>query len=67
MSDYIDTGDRIVVTEGVREPTHARTALPELEGLHGEVLDNDGWGRCRVLLDDGRTVTLWNAKDLAPE
>lgn len=66
MSGYIDAGDR-VVTDGVREATHARAARPELVGKHGTVQTNDGWGRCLVAFDDGTSATLWNAKDLTRE
>lgn len=64
---YITVGDRVVVTEGVLEDEHMRKAKPELVGQHGVVEDEDGWGFCRVRLDDGSMASLWNEKDLARE
>jgi len=64
---YLDAGDRVVVTEGVREDTHARAARPDLVGKRGIVRSNDGWGLCHVEFNDGTFATLWNAKDLERE
>ena len=64
---YIDKGDRVIVTEGILESAHGRSAQPKLLGKHGIVEHNDGWGRCDVLFDDGTRATLWNVKDLERE
>lgn len=64
---YIDTGDRVVITAGLAEPEHARSARPEHVGKHGVVESNDGWGRCEVLLDCGARIMAWNGKDLELE
>ena len=61
---YIDVGDHVFVTEGVLEDTHKRKARPELVGKQGLVVENDGWGFCRVLIEDGTYAHLWNTKDL---
>ena len=64
---WIDAGDRVVVTDGIRERAHARSPRPEAAGKHGIVEENDGWGRCDVLLDDGTRILAWNGKDLVRE
>ena len=61
---YIDTGDRVRLTEALRDATHARPAYPALVGATGTVVGNDGWGLCRVALDDGGYVSAWNGIDL---
>lgn len=61
---YIGAGDRVIVTEGIKEKAHARRPRPELVGMKGIVMENDGWGLCKVELDDGTWASLWNAKDL---
>lgn len=67
ISDYLDHGDRVIVTDGVLEDAHARSARPELVGKHGVIVENDGWGRCVVVFDDGTQATLWNKLDLERE
>ena len=67
MSDYIDTGDRVVVTEHISEAEHARGTYADVAGQHGVVESNDGWGRCTVLLDSGQRITAWNGVDLVRE
>lgn len=62
--DFIDVGDHVFVTEGILEDAHMRKARPELLGKQGLVVENDGWGFCRVLLEDGTYANLWNKKDL---
>lgn len=63
----IVVGDRVVITDGVREATHKRPACPHIEGLHGIVSDEDGWGFCTVEIDGGSRARLWNVKDLRKE
>lgn len=62
--DWIDVGDRVVVTDRIAKPEHMRSARPEAAGQHGEVVSNDGWGLCRVQLDNGTRITAWNGIDL---
>jgi hypothetical protein len=67
--EYIDTGDRIVVKDVTPEHNgFGSTSLKEHHlGMHGIVSYNDGWGHCRVLLDNGDEVSCWNGKHLEYE
>lgn len=65
--EYIDQGDRVIVTAGIAEPTHQRLGVPAAAGQHGVVLDQDGWGLCTVRLDNGAEICAWNGKDLERE
>jgi hypothetical protein len=64
---FIDAGDRVVVKDAIADEAHARTPKPEAAGKRGVVESNDGWGLCRVLLDDGTQIMAWNTKDLERE
>jgi hypothetical protein len=61
---YIDTGDRVRLTDALRDDVHLRPAAPDLVGATGTVVSNDGWGLCRVALDDGGYAQAWNGIDL---
>jgi hypothetical protein len=52
---YIDRGDRVKVRN------------VKAFGAHGIVISNNGWGRCEVRLDDGRTLDFMNVRDLIYE
>lgn len=65
MSDYIDSGDRVVVTGNAR--VLGSDNLTDHQGKHGLVIGNDGWGKCSVQLDDGSYITAWNDADLTRE
>lgn len=67
--NYIDTGDRIVVssTDNANTGFGGGSLRPEHLGMHGKVLRNDGWGHCSVLLDNGDEVSCWNGANLSLE
>jgi hypothetical protein len=66
---YIDTGDRVIIksVELVHNGFGGTSLRPEHLGMHGIVLRNDGWGHCRVQLDNGDEISCWNGKHLDSE
>lgn len=67
MADHIDAGDRVVIASDGNITGFGGQTLTKHKGKHGVVLTNDGWGLCRVLLDDGEEVSAWNGADLEKE
>lgn len=67
MAEYLTDGDRVVVLEHISQDAHARTPRPEAAGHHGEIINNDGWGLCKVRLDNGEVIYAWNNADLTRE
>ena len=63
---WIDAGDRVIVKcgENVGNGFGGSNIAERHEGMHGLVLSNDGFGHCRVLLDNGETISCWNGKNL---
>lgn len=62
---YIDTGDRIVVkATGTSNGFGSSTLKDEHVGMHGIVVSNDGYGNCRVKLDNGEYASCWNGQSL---
>jgi hypothetical protein len=64
---YISTGDRVVIKSRGHQTGFGGNDLSKHIGKHGEVLHEDGFGLCRVALDDGSRVTAWNSADLEYE
>ena len=64
---FIDKGDRVVIKSDGHPNGFGGQVLTEHKGKHGLVLSNDGFGRCSVLLDDGKAVDCWNGADLERE
>lgn len=64
MKAYITVGDRVTIL-----PSRGLGAsdLRPHDGKHGVVIEEDGWGFCRVRLDDGTEVFAWNLRDLQHE
>lgn len=64
---YIDKGDRVVIKSDGTQTGFGGNNLKEHKGKHGIVLRNDGFGLCKVKLDDGNEVSAWNSADLMRE
>jgi len=62
---YLDKGDRVVIVGNTN--ALGSSDLSEVQGIHGEVIYNNGWGLCQVKLDNGETVSAWNDADLKLE
>ncbi len=62
--EYITVGDRVVISPN--RGLGASNLRPH-DGKHGVVIKEDGYGYCKVRLDDGTEVYAWNIRDLERE
>jgi len=64
MNRIPDVGDRVVIVSDGHPNGFGGQLLAQYKGMHCVIVSNDGFGRCDVRLDNGRTVDCWNGADL---
>ncbi len=65
MKAYITVGDRVTILP--HKGLFGSSNLQPHDGKCGVVISEDGYGFCRVRLDDGIEVNAWNSRDLERE